>query len=141
LSSGVVLKRGDELVEMAEESHSTEDLLQDLVARHPNLLAGDQINREVPRRWLLLTREAPLAASEDGAAIERFLRSAPASKLSPPAPGQCLSPGALRYFEISSSEGDDAERLSGLFEDLDQQEPVLFVANDHAGASRGHPVH
>ena len=62
------MKRDDELVEMEEEPHTEETKLQELLAEHPNLLVGDQINRDAPRRWLLLTREAGLATSEDGVA-------------------------------------------------------------------------
>ena len=57
--------RGEDLVEMIEQPYELEDHLQGLIERHPNLLAGDQVNPDAPRRWLMLTREAGLA-SEDG---------------------------------------------------------------------------
>lgn len=38
--------------------YSSEDVLQTLLANHPDLLAGDQIDPEDPPRWLLVTREA-----------------------------------------------------------------------------------
>jgi hypothetical protein len=50
---------------MSEQPYETEDVLQALLAAHPDLLAGDQANGE-PRRWLLLAREAPLRDSEGG---------------------------------------------------------------------------
>lgn len=68
MSGGVFLKRGDDLVEMVEQPYQLEDHLQELIERHPNLLAGDQVNPDAPRRWLLLSREAGLASEEDGAA-------------------------------------------------------------------------
>jgi hypothetical protein len=43
-------------------------MLQALIARFPNLLAGDQAASETQRRWLLLGREPGLPDSEDGAA-------------------------------------------------------------------------
>ncbi len=55
------------LVEMTEQPYGTEELLQKLLADYPNLLAGDQIDRDVPRRWLLVSREVSLASEEDGA--------------------------------------------------------------------------
>jgi len=55
------------LVEMTEQPYGTEELLQKLLADYPNLLAGDQIDNDVPRRWLLVSREVSLASEEDGA--------------------------------------------------------------------------
>ena len=67
MPGGVYLIGEDgELVEMAERPYDSEDLLQGLLARHPNLLAGDQIDEVEPRRWLLVSREVPLASEEDG---------------------------------------------------------------------------
>lgn len=67
MSGGVYLiQNSGELVEMREEAYESESLLQQLLADHPNLLAGDQINSSDPRRWVLVSREAPLASEEDG---------------------------------------------------------------------------
>jgi len=54
-------------MEMNEEGYLTEDVLQTLLAKYPNLLAGDQMNNEAPRRWLLVSREASLPSEEGGA--------------------------------------------------------------------------
>ncbi|MFS8087183.1 MAG: hypothetical protein ACMG6H_16235, partial [Acidobacteriota bacterium] len=43
---------------MREANYDSEDLLQRLLATYPNLLAGDQMDLQAPRRWLLVTREA-----------------------------------------------------------------------------------
>jgi hypothetical protein len=45
------------LTEMAETAFAAEVDLQELLARHPGLLPGDQIDPETPRRWLLVARE------------------------------------------------------------------------------------
>ncbi len=50
---------------MNERGYDTEDLLQELLAKYPNLLAGDQIDDAAPRRWLLVSREMSLASEED----------------------------------------------------------------------------
>jgi hypothetical protein len=39
-----LLEENDRLVEMTEEVYDSKDLLQELLATHPSLLAGDQIN-------------------------------------------------------------------------------------------------
>jgi len=68
MSGGIYLIQGDGgLVEMTEQAYDSEDLLQKLLADYPNLLAGDQIDTTEPRRWLLVSREMPLASEEDGA--------------------------------------------------------------------------
>ena len=54
------------LVEMSEANYESEDLLQTLLADYPSLLAGDQIQPENPRRWLLIRREMPVPDQLDG---------------------------------------------------------------------------
>lgn len=68
MSNGIFLIREDgHLVEMSQQLYATEDVLQELLASHPALLAGDQSDPSSPRKWLTLTREAPLAAEDGGA--------------------------------------------------------------------------
>jgi hypothetical protein len=65
VSGGIFLLSGDELLEMREQAYDSEDLLQTLLARYPNLLAGDQ-PAESPRRWLLVKRETGVPSEEGG---------------------------------------------------------------------------
>jgi hypothetical protein len=66
VSGGVYLIQEDgKLVEMGQEPYDSEDLLQTLLVEHPNLLAGDQIDNDEPRRWLLVGREMSLASEEN----------------------------------------------------------------------------
>ncbi|NMC18730.1 MAG: hypothetical protein GYA38_10120 [Chloroflexi bacterium] len=68
MSSGMFLIQADgQLVEMSEQPYHSEDLLQELLAKYPNLMAGDQIDDTNPRRWLLISREAALPSEENGA--------------------------------------------------------------------------
>jgi hypothetical protein len=68
MNSGIFLiQRGGELVEMKEQPYDSEDVLQQLLACYPNLLAGDQMNAATPRRWLLVRREMGVPAEEEGA--------------------------------------------------------------------------
>jgi len=50
-----------ELIALAPTAYAAESDLQALLARHPELLAGNQISPEDPRRWLLINREQGLA--------------------------------------------------------------------------------
>jgi len=61
-----LIQSGGELVEMTEQPYDTEARLQDLLAKYPNLLAGDQIDEAVPRRWLLISREMGIPSEEEG---------------------------------------------------------------------------
>jgi hypothetical protein len=67
MSGGIFLLQDDgQLVEMKEQKYDSEDLLQELIAKYPNLLAGDQIDNDNPRRWLLISREIHVPGTEDG---------------------------------------------------------------------------
>lgn len=54
------------LVEMNEQSFANEDIFQDLLAKYPNLLAGDQVQVSSPRRWLLVKREMGVPGEQAG---------------------------------------------------------------------------
>jgi hypothetical protein len=62
-----LLKEDSKLLAMDEAPYDSESLLQKLLADHPDLLAGDQIDAEEPRRWLLVTREIAVPGEQDGA--------------------------------------------------------------------------
>jgi hypothetical protein len=67
VSGGIFLLRGDdELVEMRETPYEAEDVLQELTAKFPSLLAGDQYSDDSQRGWLLVGREAALSNDEGG---------------------------------------------------------------------------
>jgi hypothetical protein len=53
------------LTSLTEAPYDTEDVLQALLARYPDLLPGDQIDPENPRRWLLVSREMAVPDDED----------------------------------------------------------------------------
>jgi hypothetical protein len=57
-----------ELTEMAETAFAAEVDLQKLLADHPGLLPGDQIDPVAPRRWLLVSREVGIPDQDQGGA-------------------------------------------------------------------------
>lgn len=61
-----ILDEGGNLLPMSEEPYDSEDLLQTLLADYPDLLAGDQMNRAAPRRWLLIRRELGVPDHQGG---------------------------------------------------------------------------
>lgn len=58
--------RGDELVAMREQPYDSEDLLQALLAKHPDLLAGGEEVAGSARRWLLVKREVGIPDTDAG---------------------------------------------------------------------------
>jgi hypothetical protein len=52
-----VVHKDGRLIEMVEQPYDSEKLLQALLSQYPSLLAGNQIDPEAPRRWLLVSRE------------------------------------------------------------------------------------
>jgi hypothetical protein len=67
VSGGIFLLRGgDELVPMTEAPYDTEDVLQELLAKFPDLLAGDQFAGADARRWILIERESAVPDAEEG---------------------------------------------------------------------------
>ncbi len=60
-----VMKDAGNLEPLTERPFDTEDILQALIADHPELLDGEQIRPADPRRWLLVTREKGIADVPD----------------------------------------------------------------------------
>lgn len=54
------------LVAMQPASFASEDDFQRLLAALPELLAGDQIDVEAPRRFMLVAHEQAIASEEGG---------------------------------------------------------------------------
>ena len=68
MAGRIYLLNGEsKLIAMDESAYDSESLLQKLLADHPDLLAGEQINTEEPRRWLLVTREMTVPGEQYGA--------------------------------------------------------------------------
>jgi hypothetical protein len=66
--SGVfVLQNDNSLVSMQPTQFAAEDQFQELLSRFPELLVGDQIDPQNPRRWVLVKREQSITTNEAGA--------------------------------------------------------------------------
>ncbi|MFC7053316.1 hypothetical protein ACFQI3_11510 [Hansschlegelia quercus] len=67
MTAGVfVLTDAATLIPMKQASFVTEDEFQNLLARFPELLVGDQIDSQSPRRFILVSREQSIADQEGG---------------------------------------------------------------------------
>lgn len=61
-----LIQNDGQLIAMREQVYDSEALLQDLLARYPHLLVGEQIDPARPRRWLFINREASIPSEEGG---------------------------------------------------------------------------
>jgi len=61
-----LIKADGKPVRMESRSYDSEDEFQGLLEKYPELLAGEQVDRAAPRRWLLVGREIGVAECEDG---------------------------------------------------------------------------
>lgn len=60
----LVGKQKGKLIAMPENGYPKEAELQELLEEYPDLLPGDQIDPENPRRWLLVARELGVPGAE-----------------------------------------------------------------------------
>lgn len=63
-----VVDGDDALHALERRPYDSEALLQALLERYPDLLAGDQMDAEAPRRWALVAREAGVPGEDGGGA-------------------------------------------------------------------------
>lgn len=66
MNGTIFLRQGNELVPMKQSAFESEDLLQELISKYPDLLAGDQMDSLDPRRWLLICREMGVPGEQNG---------------------------------------------------------------------------
>ena len=65
-----------ELAPLEEQPFTTENDLQQLIVEHPELLDGEQIRPDDPRRWILITREKGIpeaAGTSDRWAVDHLI--------------------------------------------------------------------
>jgi len=62
--AAIYIKNGDALIEMTQQPYDAERVLQQLLADHPDLLAGEQ-DGDARKRWLLVSREIAIGADPD----------------------------------------------------------------------------
>ncbi len=61
-----LIKNENTLQPMEENSFLNENRFQVLLEKYPDLLAGDQIDENNPRRWLLVSREIGIPSEDNG---------------------------------------------------------------------------
>ena len=67
MSGKIYLFQNDgQSVAMTETYYELDNLLQELLSKHPDILAGDQMNSNAPRRWVLVKREMGVPDAKEG---------------------------------------------------------------------------
>ena len=67
MAGNIYLIQNDKTLQpMTEQPYETEDVLQQLLERYPELLADDQIDSAAPRRLVLISREMGVPGEEEG---------------------------------------------------------------------------
>jgi hypothetical protein len=61
-----IVQQDNSLARVERTPYNTEKSLQDLLTEYHDLLAGDQMDPENPRRWLLISPELKLDTEDDG---------------------------------------------------------------------------
>ena len=61
-----VLRDGENMTSLTETAFTDEDIFQALIEQHPEILAGDLIDPENPRKWILIRREMGIPTEQGG---------------------------------------------------------------------------
>lgn len=60
------INENNEAVQLREERYENENLFQELIEKYPDILAGEQITPDAPRRWIFISREMGVPGHEGG---------------------------------------------------------------------------
>jgi hypothetical protein len=65
MSGNIFVLNNGEITELHETLFDNEDFFQSLIERFPNILAGEQINPDSPRKWILICREMGVPSDDE----------------------------------------------------------------------------
>lgn len=60
------INENDEAVKLHEQRYENEDFFQKMIEQYPDILAGEQITPDAPRKWILISREMGVPGHEGG---------------------------------------------------------------------------
>ena len=62
------VNENEQIIPLKEAKYESEDLFQRLIEQYPDILAGDQITPDQPRKWIFISREMGIPEHESGGA-------------------------------------------------------------------------
>lgn len=66
MAGSIFVIKDDKVIELKESKFDNELSFQELIEKYPNILAGDQITPNDPRKWIFISREIGVPAQLDG---------------------------------------------------------------------------
>ncbi len=100
------IKVNEELLEIHEEKHKSEYNFQTLLTKYPDLIPGDQIDPENPRKWLIIGREIDnidiFLLDQDGIPTIVEVKKSNNSEIHREVVGQMLDYGSKLVFSQSA---------------------------------------
>ena len=146
----LVAKDRTNLIPMREEIYLQEATLQELLARYPDLIPGDQITPDSARRWLLVTREMGvpdesdasdrwsldhLFLDQDGVPTFVECKRAVDTRIRREVMAQMLDYAAngIEYWNIQRLRQEAAETAQSQGYDLDERVATLIGDGDETG--------
>ena len=61
-----VVSEDNKILELKESKYENEAIFQELIEKYPNILAGDQISPDNPRKWIFIAREMGVPGEDGG---------------------------------------------------------------------------
>ena len=61
-----VVNEDNKILELKESKYENEAIFQELIEKYPNILAGDQISPDNPRKWIFIAREMGVPGEDGG---------------------------------------------------------------------------
>lgn len=62
------VNENEQIIPLKEAKYESEDLFQQLIEQYPDILVGDQITPDQPRKWIFISREMGVPEHESGGA-------------------------------------------------------------------------
>lgn len=156
---GQIFVEGDNrLHALSESEYEAEEKLQSLLEEYPDLLAGEQISEQEPRRWIQIDREYGISDDEESSrrwAVDHFfldqdgvptlveVKQGSNSNLRRKVVGQMMdyAANAVRYGDVSSIRRQFHERQEDpdaiLKKRLDISEPETYWSSVQENLERG----
>jgi hypothetical protein len=133
VGSGLFILNGGTLTPMAEAPYDNENALQQLLAEHPELLPGDAMDPDDPRRFILVGREVQVAGYRldhlfiDHEAVPTLVET----KLEANREIRRLVVAQMLDYAANAASEWDAAKLSGWLADIAGGDTDALASLDH----------
>lgn len=139
----------NEIIAIEEDKHQNENDFQELIAKYPEIIPGEQISPEDPRKWILVGREIDnidvLLLDQDGVPTIVEIKKGNNAEIYREVSSQMLDYGS-NLFKLSIDriinninrnalddflDGDEEEFMRKILSNLENENMRLLVVSDH----------